>query len=140
MDNLEAKAQELLDANKAKTLDEAKTIIANAISEVTKVADLKLEELQKTWTVKFDEMDKALLEAKSEANRMKMDAKDKAPVSFNQAFATAMDENYQTDSYVGLSGSFILSLAAGEVDFYMALKPSITTAYREQLIVCVQCW
>ena len=54
MDNLEAKAQELLDANKAKTLDEAKTIIANAISEVTKVADLKLEELQKTWTVKFD--------------------------------------------------------------------------------------
>ena len=32
MDNLELKAQELLDANKAKTLDEAKTIIANAIS------------------------------------------------------------------------------------------------------------
>jgi len=93
MDNLEAKAQELLDANKAKTLDEAKTIIANAISEATKAADLKLEELQKSTTVKFDEMDKALLEAKSENNRMKMDAKDKAPVSFNQAFATAMDEN-----------------------------------------------
>ena len=28
MDNLELKAQELLDANKAKTIDEAKTIIA----------------------------------------------------------------------------------------------------------------
>jgi hypothetical protein len=38
-------------------------------------------------------MDKALLEAKSENNRIKMDAQSKAPVSFNQAFATAMDEN-----------------------------------------------
>ena len=93
MDNLELKAQELLDANKAKTLDEAKAIIANAISEATKAADLKLEELQKSTTVKFDEMDKALLEAKSENNRIKMDAQSKAPVSFNQAFATAMDEN-----------------------------------------------
>jgi HK97 family phage major capsid protein len=93
MDNLELKAQELLDANKAKTLDEAKTIIANAISEATKAADLKLEDLQKSTSVKFDEMDKALLEAKSENNRIKMDAQSKAPVSFNQAFATAMDEN-----------------------------------------------
>jgi HK97 family phage major capsid protein len=93
MDNLELKAQELLDANKAKTLDEAKTIIANAISEATKAADLKLEDLQKSTNVKFDEMDKALLEAKSENNRIKMDAQSKAPVSFNQAFATAMDEN-----------------------------------------------
>jgi HK97 family phage major capsid protein len=93
MDNLELKAQELLDANKAKTIDEAKTIIANAISEATKAADLKLEELQKSTNVKFDEMDKALLEAKSENNRIKMDAQSKAPVSFNQAFATAMDEN-----------------------------------------------
>jgi hypothetical protein len=32
MDNLELKAQELLDANKAKTLDEAKTIIAQTQS------------------------------------------------------------------------------------------------------------
>jgi HK97 family phage major capsid protein len=93
MDNLELKAQELLDANKAKTLDEAKAIIANAISEATKAADLKLEDLQKSTSVKFDEMDKALLEAKSENNRIKMDAQSKAPVSFNQAFATAMDEN-----------------------------------------------
>ena len=93
MDNLELKAQELLDANKAKTLDEAKAIIANAISEATKAADLKLEDLQKSTNVKFDEMDKALLEAKSEANRMKMDAKKANPISFNQAFATAMDEN-----------------------------------------------
>jgi len=93
MDNLELKAQELLDANKAKTIDEAKTIIANAISEATKAADLKLEDLQKSTNVKFDEMDKALLEAKSENNRIKMDAQSKAPVSFNQAFATAMDEN-----------------------------------------------
>ena len=93
MENLEAKAQELLDANKAKTIDEAKTIIANAISEATKAADVKLEDLQKSTTVKFDEMDKALLEAKSENNRIKMDAQSKAPVSFNQAFATAMDEN-----------------------------------------------
>jgi HK97 family phage major capsid protein len=93
MDNLELKAQELLDANKAKTIDEAKTIIANAISEATKAADLKLEELQKSTNVKFDEMDKALLQAKSENNRIKMDAQSKAPVSFNQAFATAMDEN-----------------------------------------------
>jgi HK97 family phage major capsid protein len=93
MDNLELKAQELLDANKAKTLDEAKTIIANAISEATKAADLKLEDLQKSTSVKFDEMDKALLEAKSENNRMKMEAKEAKPISFNQAFATAMDEN-----------------------------------------------
>jgi HK97 family phage major capsid protein len=93
MDNLEVKAQELLDANKAKTLDEAKTIIANAISEATKAADLKLEDAIKASNVRIDEMDKALLEAKSEANRFKMEAKDKAPVTFNQAFATAMDEN-----------------------------------------------
>jgi len=93
MDNLELKAQELLDANKAKTLDEAKAIIANAISEATKAADLKLEELQKSTTVRFDAMDKALLEAKSEANRMKIEAKEAKPISFNQAFATAMDEN-----------------------------------------------
>jgi HK97 family phage major capsid protein len=93
MDNLELKAQELLDANKAKTLDEAKTIIANAISEATKAADLKLEELQKSTTVRIDAMDKALLEAKSEANRMKIEAKEAKPISFNQAFATAMDEN-----------------------------------------------
>jgi hypothetical protein len=44
MENLEAKAQELLDANKAKTIDEAKAIIANAISDATKAADIKLEE------------------------------------------------------------------------------------------------
>jgi hypothetical protein len=45
MENLEAKAQELLDANKAKTIDEAKTIIANAISDATKAADIKLDDL-----------------------------------------------------------------------------------------------
>jgi len=93
MDKLELKAQELLDANKAKTIDEAKAIIANAISEATKVADIKLDEAVKNANVRIDEMDKALLEAKSENNRIKMDAQSKAPVSFNQAFATAMDEN-----------------------------------------------
>lgn len=93
MDNLELKAQELLDANKAKTIEEAKAIIANAISEATKAADAKLEDAVKSANVRIDEMDKALLEAKSENNRIKMEAKDKAPVSFNQAFATAMDEN-----------------------------------------------
>ena len=93
MDNLELKAQELLDANKAKTLDEAKAIIANAISEATKAADAKLEDAVKSANVRIDEMDKALLEAKSENNRIKMDAQSKEPVSFNQAFATAMDEN-----------------------------------------------
>jgi hypothetical protein len=93
MENLEAKAQELLDANKAKTIDEAKAIIANAISDATKAADIKLDEAVKTANVRIDEMDKALLEAKSENNRIKMDAQSKAPVSFNQAFATAMDEN-----------------------------------------------
>ena len=93
MDNLELKAQELLDANKAKTIEEAKAIIANAISEATKAADAKLEEAVKSANVRIDEMDKALLEAKSENNRIKMDAQSKAPVSFNQAFATAMDEN-----------------------------------------------
>ena len=93
MDNLELKAQELLDANKAKTLDEAKTIIANAISEATKAADAKLEDAVKSANVRIDEMDKALLEAKSENNRIKMDAQSKEPVSFNKAFATAMDEN-----------------------------------------------
>lgn len=93
MDNLELKAQELLDANKAKTIEEAKAIIANAISEATKAADAKLEDAVKSANVRIDEMDKALLEAKSENNRIKMDAQSKAPVSFNQAFATAMDEN-----------------------------------------------
>jgi HK97 family phage major capsid protein len=93
MDNLELKAQELLDANKAKTLDEAKTIISNAISEATKAADAKLEDAVKSANVRIDEMDKALLEAKSENNRIKMDAQSKEPVSFNKAFATAMDEN-----------------------------------------------
>jgi HK97 family phage major capsid protein len=93
MDNLELKAQELLDANKAKTLDEAKTIIANAISEATKAVDAKLEDAVKSANVRIDEMDKALLEAKSENNRIKMDAQSKEPVSFNKAFATAMDEN-----------------------------------------------
>lgn len=93
MDNLELKAQELLDANKAKTIEEAKAIIANAISEATKAVDAKLEDAVKSANVRIDEMDKALLEAKSENNRIKMDAQSKAPVSFNQAFATAMDEN-----------------------------------------------
>ena len=93
MENLEQKAQELLDANKAKTLDEAKSIIANAISEATKAVDAKLEDAVKSANVRIDEMDKALLEAKSENNRIKMDAQSKAPVSFNQAFATAMDDN-----------------------------------------------
>jgi len=41
MENLEAKAQELLNANKAQTLDEAKTIITNAINEATKAVDAK---------------------------------------------------------------------------------------------------
>jgi len=93
MENLEQKAQELLDANKAKTLDEAKAIIANAISEATKAVEAKLEDAVKASNVRIDEMDKALLEAKSEANRFKLEAKEKAPVSFNQAFSTAMDEN-----------------------------------------------
>ena len=93
MDNLELKAQELLDANKAKTLDEAKTIIANAIDESTKSIVAKLDDALKAADVRIDEMNKALLEAKSENNRIKMDAQSKAPVSFNQAFATAMDEN-----------------------------------------------
>jgi hypothetical protein len=49
MENLEAKAQELLDANKAKTIDEAKTIIANAISEATKAADHKARRFAKIY-------------------------------------------------------------------------------------------
>ena len=60
MDNLELKAQELLDANKAKTLDEAKSIIANAISEATKAVDAKLEDAVKSANVRIDEMDKAI--------------------------------------------------------------------------------
>lgn len=93
MEDLEKKAQELLNANKAQTLDEAKTIITNAISEATKAVEAKLEDAVKASNVRIDEMDKALLEAKSEANRFKMEAKEKAPVSFNQAFSNAMDEN-----------------------------------------------
>ena len=93
MENLEAKAQELLNANKAQTLDEAKTIIANAISEATKSVEAKLEDAVKASNVRIDEMDKQLLEAKSEANRFKTEAKASTPVSFNQAFAQAMDEN-----------------------------------------------
>lgn len=93
MDNLEQKAQDLLSANKAQTLDEAKSIIANAISEATKAVDAKLEDAVKSANVRIDEMDKALLEAKSEANRFKMDAEQKNPLTFNQAFSKAMDEN-----------------------------------------------
>ena len=93
MENLEQKAQDLLNANKAQTLDEAKAIITNAISEATKAVDAKLEDAVKSANVRIDEMDKALLEAKSEANRFKMEAKASTPVSFNQAFASAMDEN-----------------------------------------------
>jgi HK97 family phage major capsid protein len=93
MENLEQKAQDLLNANKAQTLDEAKAIIANAINEATKAVDAKLEDAVKSANVRIDEMDKALLEAKSENNRIKMEAKDKQPVSFNQAFSNAMDEN-----------------------------------------------
>jgi HK97 family phage major capsid protein len=93
MENLEQKAQELLSANKAQTLDEAKAIITNAISEATKAVEAKLEDVVKTTNVRIDEMDKALVEAKSEANRMKIDAKQKQPVNFNQAFSAAMDEN-----------------------------------------------
>ena len=92
MDNLEQKAQDLLNANKAQTLDEAKAIINSAISDATKAVEAKLEDVVKTTSVRIDEMDKALNEAKSEANRLKVEAKEK-PVSFNQAFANAMDEN-----------------------------------------------
>jgi HK97 family phage major capsid protein len=93
MENLEQKAQDLLNANKAQTLDEAKAIITNAISEATKAVDAKLEDAVKSANVRIDEMDKALLEAKSEANRFKMDAEQKNPLTFNQAFSKAMDEN-----------------------------------------------
>ena len=93
MENLEAKAQELLNANKAQTLDEAKTIITNAINEATKAVDAKLEDAVKSANVRIDEMDKQLLEAKSENNRIKLEAKASTPVSFNQAFQNAMDEN-----------------------------------------------
>jgi HK97 family phage major capsid protein len=93
MENLEAKAQELLNANKAQTLDEAKTIITNAINEATKAVDAKLEDAVKSANVRIDEMDKQLLEAKSENNRIKLEAKASTPVSFNQAFSNAMDEN-----------------------------------------------
>jgi HK97 family phage major capsid protein len=93
MENLEAKAQELLNANKSQTLDEAKTIITNAINEATKAVDAKLEDAVKSANVRIDEMDKQLLEAKSENNRIKLEAKASTPVSFNQAFSNAMDEN-----------------------------------------------
>lgn len=92
MEELEKKAQDLLNANKAQTLDEAKAIINNAISEATKSVEAKLEDAVKSANVRIDEMDKALLQAQSEANRLKVEAKNK-PVSFNDAFATAMDEN-----------------------------------------------
>jgi len=93
MENLEQKAQDLLNANKAQTLDEAKAIITSAINEATKAVDAKLEDAVKSANVRIDEMDKALLEAKSEANRFKMDAEQKTPLTFNQAFSKAMDEN-----------------------------------------------
>lgn len=92
MEELEKKAQDLLNANKAQTLDEAKAIINNAISEATKAVEAKLEDAVKSANVRIDEMDKALLQAQSEANRLKVEAKQK-PVTFNDAFATAMDEN-----------------------------------------------
>lgn len=92
MENLEQKAQDLLNANKAQTLDEAKAIINTTVAEATKAVEAKLEDALKSANVRIDEMDKALLEAKSEANRLKVEAKAQ-PVSFNTAFANAMEEN-----------------------------------------------
>ena len=92
MENLEQKAQDLLNANKAQTLDEAKAIINTTVADATKAVEAKFEDALKSANVRIDEMDKALLEAKSEANRLKVEAKEK-PVSFNTAFANAMDEN-----------------------------------------------
>jgi hypothetical protein len=37
-----------------------------------------------------------------------------------------LDEKYRPDPYVGLSGSFILSLESGQADFSMVVKPSFT--------------
>lgn len=92
MENLEQKAQELLNANKAQTLDEAKAIINNTVADATKAVEAKFEDALKSANVRIDEMDKALLEAKSEANRLKVEVKSQ-PISFTKAFANAMDEN-----------------------------------------------
>ena len=40
--------------------------------------------------------------------------------------AAALDENFLPDPYIGLSGSFILSLERGQADFSMIVRPSFT--------------
>jgi len=92
MEDLEQKAKDLLKANAAQTLDEAKSLIKSAVDSATKEVTDNLEAEKKSWNVKFDEMDKQISEYKSQAELLKLKDETKK-VSFGDALANAFEEN-----------------------------------------------
>jgi flagellar capping protein FliD len=67
MDNLEIKAQEMLDKATSKTIEEAKGLITKSEEAVNQAIEKKDQE----WQVKFDAMDKEVQEYKSQAELLK---------------------------------------------------------------------
>lgn len=85
MDELEKKAQNMLDEAKAKTIEETKTLIADA----QKSASDEIEKKNQEWQVKFDAMDKEVQEYKSQAELLKQKNEQKT-VHFNDALKEAL--------------------------------------------------
>lgn len=85
MDELEKKAQNMLDEAKAKTIEETKTLIADA----QKSASDEIEKKSQEWQVKFDAMDKEVQEYKSQAELLKQKNEQKT-VHFNDALKEAL--------------------------------------------------
>lgn len=94
MDNLEQKAQEMLDANKAKTIEEAKSLIVEAQSQLEGAIEKKNQE----WQVKFDAMDKEVQEYKSQAELLKQKSEEKS-VHFNDALKEAMADPENVEKF-----------------------------------------
>jgi HK97 family phage major capsid protein len=85
MDNLETKAQEMLDAAKAKTIEQTKELITKSAEEVNQTIEKKNQE----WQIKFDAMDKEVQEYKSQAELLKQKNEQKT-VHFNDALKEAL--------------------------------------------------
>jgi HK97 family phage major capsid protein len=85
MDNLETKAQEMLDAANAKTIEQTKGLITKSAEEVNQIIEKKDQE----WQVKFDAMDKEVQEYKSQAELLKQKNEQKT-VHFNDALKEAL--------------------------------------------------
>ena len=94
MDNLEQKAQEMLDANKAKTIEEAKSLIVEAQNQLEGAIEKKNQE----WQVKFDAMDKEVQEYKSQAELLKQKNEEKT-VHFNDALKEAMSDPENVEKF-----------------------------------------